>query len=134
MIELTQNAKSLFSLIFAILLVACASAPRETGVLEGHVMISPLAPVAREGEPEPTPAPEVYAAYPIIIYARDGKTEIARAQVDANGNFRLTLPVGTYIVDTIHRGVGGGKGLPRAVEIVSGQVTRVDVEIDTGIR
>jgi hypothetical protein len=124
--------KFLFSVVFAFLLVACSSAPRETGVLEGHVTIGPLVPVVREGEP--TPGLEVYAAYPIIIYARDGKTEIARAQVDASGNFCVVLPVGTYVVDIVHRGIGGGKGLPREVLIASGQVTRVDVEIDTGIR
>jgi len=102
--------------------------------LEGHVTIGPLVPVVREGEPEPTAAPEVYASRQIVIYAQDGRTEIARVQIDANGNYRVTLPVGTYVVDINHVGIDWGIDLPKTVEIVSQQVTRLDVEIDTGIR
>jgi len=104
------------------------------GTLEGHVTIGPLVPVVREGEPEPTPAPEVYAGRQIVIYAQDGRTEITRVQIDAKGNYRVTLPVGTYVVDINHVGIDHGIDLPKTVEIVSGQVTRLDVEIDTGIR
>jgi len=63
-----------------------------------------------------------------------GKREIARAQIDPDGNYEVTLPVGTYAVDINHAGVDQGIDLPQTVEIVSGQVTRLDVIIDTGVR
>jgi len=122
----------LVALTFVI--ISCAPGPQETGTLEGHVTIGPLVPVVREGEPEPTPAPEVYASRQIVIYAQDGRTEITRVQIDAKGNYRVTLPVGTYVVDINRIGIDRGIDLPKTVEIVSGQVTRLDVEIDTGIR
>ena len=117
-----------------LLLASCTPPPRETGVLQGHVTIGPLVPVVREGEPEPTPAPEVYANRQMVIYAVDGQTEVTRVQIDAQGNYRVTLPVGTYVVDINHVGIDRGIDLPTTVKIESQEVTRLDVEIDTGIR
>jgi hypothetical protein len=124
-----------FLLVALILFVtSCVPVPGGTGVLQGHVTIGPLVPVVQEGQPEPTPGPEVYASRQIVIYAQDGQTEVARVQIDAKGNYRVELPVGTYVVDINHVGIDMAKELPKTVEIKSGQVTRLDVEIDTGIR
>jgi hypothetical protein len=90
--------------------------------------------VLREGEPEPTPAPEVYAARAIVIYARNGHTEVARAQIDANGDYEVKLVPGTYVVDINRTGIDRAAGLPQSVDIQAGQVTRLDIDIDTGIR
>jgi hypothetical protein len=122
---LTLGASSLY---------ACAQSPQEFGVLEGHVTIGPLVPVVREGEAEPTPAPEVYAAREIVVFEEDGKTEIARLKIDANGNYRVELPVGTYIIDINRIGIDTAAGLPKEIEITSLGVTRLDIDIDTGIR
>lgn len=103
-------------------------------MLEGHVTIGPLVPVVIEGVPEPTPAPEVYAAREIVIFSSDGKTEVAWAKIDAEGNYRIELAVGTYVVDINHAGIDFAKGLPHEVVILAGQATRLDVDIDTGIR
>jgi hypothetical protein len=70
----------------------------------------------------------------LVIYERDGKTEIERVTGDAEGNYRVVLPAGTYVVDTVRHGVGGAAELPREVSVVAGRVTRLDVDIDTGIR
>ena len=113
---------------------SCTPGPQETGVLEGHVTIGPLVPVVREGEPEPTPAPEVYASRQIVIYAKDWRTEITRVQIDSKGDYWVELPVGTYVVDINHVGIERGIDLPMRVGIFSQRVTRLDVEIDTGIR
>jgi hypothetical protein len=115
-------------------IVACTVVSKETGTLEGHVSIGPLVPVLREGEPEPTPAPEVYAAREVVIYAQNGQTEITRVPIHPDGTYRVPLPVGTYVVDINHMGIDRGIDLPQTVEIVSQQVTRLDIEIDTGIR
>ena len=124
-----------FLLVALMLLVtSCVPLPEEAGMVEGHVTIGPLVPVVQEGVPEPTPGPEVYASRQIVIYASDGQTEVARVQIDAKGNYRVELPVGTYLVDINHEGIDIGIDLPKAVEIVGGQTTLLDVEIDTGIR
>jgi hypothetical protein len=88
----------------------------------------------REGHPTPTPAPEVYAAREIVVYAGNGKSEVARAQIDAQGDYRIALPAGRYVIDINRIGIDRGMDLPKEVEIVSEQVTRLDIEIDTGIR
>lgn len=106
----------------------------ETGVLEGGVTIGPFSPVARQGAPEPSPAPEVYAGRKIVIYAEDGQQELTRVDIDGSGNYRVTLPVGVYVVDINHLGIDHSKDLPQKVEIKSQQTTRLDVNIDTGIR
>ena len=124
-----------FLLVALMLLVtSCVPLPEEAGMLEGHVTIGPLVPVVQEGVPEPTPGPEVYASRQIVLYASDGQTEVARVQIDGKGNYRVELPVGTYVVDINHAGIDMAKELPQTVEIGSGQVTRLDVDIDTGIR
>jgi hypothetical protein len=118
-----------------IALAGCSSDRQETGTLTGHVDIGPLQPVARVGEPEPTPSPEVYAAWQIIVLTKDGKKEIARANIDSSGNYQVLLFIGTYMVTAkpVH---GGGLGAQQIhlVEIQKGSATQLDVEIDTGIR
>ena len=121
-------------LSLTLLLASCTPPPRETGVLQGHVTIGPLVAVVRAGEPEPTPAPAVYAIRQMVIYAEDGRIEVTRVQIDAQGNYRVTLPVGTHVVDINHVGIDRGIDLPATVKIESQEVTRLDVEIDTGIR
>lgn len=117
-----------------LLLVACVAQPQETGTLEGHVTIGPLIPVSQAGVPDPTPAPEVYAARQIVILTADGQREVARVQVGPDGTYRVTLPVGSYLVDINHIGIDAAAGLPATIEIASQQVTRLDIDIDTGIR
>jgi hypothetical protein len=112
----------------------CVSGPQESGILEGHVTIGPLVPVLREGEVEPTPAPEVYAAREIVVFEEDGRTEFARLKIDPSGNYRAELPVGTYVVDINRIGIDTAMGLPKEIIIESGIVTKLDIDIDTGIR
>jgi hypothetical protein len=117
-----------------LLLFACSLEPPKTGILEGHVTIGPLVPAVREGEAEPTPSPEVYAARQIVVFGEDGKTEVARLAIDSNGDYRTSLPVGTYWVDINRTGIDSAEGLPRQVVIAHQEVTRLDIDIDTGIR
>jgi hypothetical protein len=115
-------------------LFACEQRPQGFGTIEGHVTISPLVPVQREGELEPTPAPEVFAARQVVVFERDGKKEIVRIKIDSNGDYRAELPVGSYVVDINHVGIDTAAGLPEEVEITYQGVTRLDIDIDTGIR
>jgi hypothetical protein len=104
------------------------------GALEGHVSLGPMLPAMREGMVEPTPAPEAYAARQVVIYVQDGKTEIARAQIDVQGKYRVSLPAGTYVIDINHAGIDRGVDLPQVIQIVDGQITQLDIAIDTGVR
>ena len=92
------------------------------------------APVVREGEAEPTPGPEVYAAREVVVFEEDGKTEFTRIKIDAKGDFRAELPVGTYVLDINHSGIDIAKDLPKEIVITDQGVTRLDIDIDTGIR
>lgn len=116
------------------LLTGCSSNPQPTGTLQGHVTIGPLVPVVREGELEPTPAPEVYAARKIVVYEKDGATVAAQVDIDAQGNYAVGLPAGSYVVDINRLGIDSAAGLPTEVIVRAGEVTVLDVDIDTGIR
>lgn len=119
------------------LLAACASplpTPQSTGMLQGHVTIGPLVPVQREDVPDPTPAPEVYAARQIVIFSADGQTEIARAEINSQGNYSIELPSGEYLVDINQLGIDSADGLPTIITIISDGITLLDIDIDTGIR
>jgi len=115
-------------------LAACSPAASETGTLEGQVTIGPLAPVVQAGASEPTPAPEVYAARQIVILSEDGEKELARVQIGADGIYRIELAPGAYQVDIARTGIDFSKDLPARVEIRPDETTRLDVDIDTGIR
>lgn len=126
-----------FVILIALLTTGCSATllgEADKGVLEGHVTVGPLLPVQREGEPTPTPGPEVYSARKIVIYAEDGETELERAAIDAQGNYRVELPSGRYVVDINHVGIDQGVDMPATVVINPGETTTLDVEIDTGIR
>ena len=123
-----------FITLAALSLFACTQSSQGFGILEGHVTIGPLVPVVREGELEPTPAPEVYATREVVIFREDGKTEFARLKIDASGNYYAELPVGTYVVDINHIGIDTATNLPKEIEITNQVVTKLDIDIDTGIR
>jgi len=130
------NLKWALYIVCAIIVAGCAPVSREEGTLSGHVTIGPLQPVVREGETEPTPSPEVYAAWQIVVYSVDRRREIARADIDSAGNYQITLPVSTYVVTAEPTSGVGGPGGSQVydVEIASGKTTRLDIDIDTGIR
>ena len=121
-------------LVFLISLAACSPGPQEFGILEGQVTIGPLVPVMREGEDPPTPAPGVYAAREVVAYKKNGKTEYARLKLDSTGWYQEELPVGVYVIDINRIGIDSAEGLPKQIEIKLNSITRLDIEIDTGIR
>lgn len=128
---------ALFLYTILTLLTACSfsqPASQSTGILQGHVTIGPLVPVQQVGEADPIPAPEVYAARQIVIFSADGQTEIARAEIDAEGNYSIELPTEVYQVDINRIGIDFAYGLPAFVTIVAGGITLLDVDIDTGMR
>ena len=129
-----MDLRKISILVLIILLTACTPTAQATGTLRGHVTIGPLVPVVREGEPDPTPAPEVYEARKIVVDESDGVTEVTRVDINAQGEYEVSLPVGAYVVDINRIGIDSASELPAEIVIREGEVTILDIDIDTGIR
>ena len=114
------------------LLTACGS-PVETGILQGIVTIGPLQPVEKPGEVIVTPC-EVYETRKIMVYDKSGEKLVEQVDIDCDSRYVVRLAPGTYTVDINHIGIDFSKDLPAQVEIESGITTRLDIDIDTGMR
>lgn len=121
-------------LIALVIVLAAGCARNDTGLLEGQVTIGPLAPVEQEGQPQPTPRPEDYAAREVVVLNGNGIGEVARASIDGRGHYSIVLLPGLYQIDINHAGSDRADGFPKSVTIVAGETTTLDIDIDTGIR
>ena len=119
--------------IFVVLLGGtAASDAMPPGFVEGHLKIISPTPVELADGNTPVTV-ETYAEYPLIILNRE-KKEITRVTADRNGNYRVVLPPGDYILDVQGRAHKHVRGKPQFFTVVSNQTVRVDMDIDTGIR
>jgi hypothetical protein len=101
--------------------------------MEGHLkIVSPRAVEPSDNMPRPGVAPETYAQYPLIILSQDGKKEIAHVNPDENGNYRVALPPGAYILDVQERAAKRIHAKPQPFTVVSNQTVRVDMNIFAG--
>jgi hypothetical protein len=108
-----------------------AAAP---GFVEGHLkIVSPKEVELADGSPPATSAGN-YAEYPLIIRSRDGQKEITRITADRDGNYRVALPPGDYILDVQGRAPGHVRAKPQRFTVISNQTVHVDMDIDTGVR
>jgi hypothetical protein len=116
-----------------ILFSLSCSAPQEPGTLQGTVTIGPIQPVVRPGEEIKVPC-AVYEARKIMVYDRSGKKLLKQVDIDCDGKYVVSLAPGTYTVDTNHLGIDHSGDVPKTVEIKSGIIIKLDIDIDTGIR
>ena len=65
---MSNNLKRALFMVWVVIVAGCSVASREEGTLSGRVTIGPLRPVLRDGEIEPTPSPEVYAAWQVVVF------------------------------------------------------------------
>jgi len=107
--------------------------PKE-GVLRGKISISPTCPVEMPGKKTCSVISPDYTSQEIIVYSSDGKIVAARTNPDADGNYYLKLPAGTYLVAIKQSGIAFSKDVPRQVKIEAGETAVLDINIDTGIR
>ena len=75
-----------------------------------------------------------HAAYPLLVLSKDGKKEIRQVIADNDGNYRVSLPPGDYVLDAKGRAPKRIRAKPRKFTVVSNQTVRVDFDLDTGIR
>jgi hypothetical protein len=104
------------------------------GLLEGHLKIVSLKEVELAGANPSKGTSENYADYPLIILSKAEQKEVARVTADRDGNYRLSLPPGDYILDVQGRGRGRVRAKPQPFTVVSNQAVRVDMDMDTGVR
>jgi hypothetical protein len=103
------------------------------GFVEGHLkIISPKEVELADGTP--SKVAENHAEYPLIVLSRDGKKQVARVTADENGNYRVALPPGDYVLDVQDRRRRHVRATPQPFTVISNQSVRVDMNIDTGIR
>ena len=125
---------ALASAIFLLAFSASLNAA-EQGFLEGHLkIIFGMAAQPSDDMPRPEIAPESYAEYPLLVLSQDGKKEVARLTANEDGNYRIALPPGAYILDVQDRAAKRLRARPQSFTVVSDQTVRVDMNVNTGIR
>ena len=105
------------------------------GFLEGRLRILATKEVdLAEGNTSKFSAAD-YSECPLIILSRGNKKEIARVIANENGNYRVALPPGEYILDLQGRMPKGRmRAKPQLFTVVSNQTVHVDMDVDTGVR
>ena len=116
-------------IVSAILLEAASP-----GFLEGHLkIISPKEVELADATPSQMTA-DNYADYPLVVLSRDQKTEVAHVTPDENGNYRIDLPPGDYVLDVQNRRRRHIRGTPQPFKVAANQTVHLDMVIDTGVR
>jgi len=121
--------------LFLAVIGCLASENAALGFLEGHLRILAFKDVELAEENPRKFSSRNYAEYPLIVLSQDGKKQIARLTVNGNGNYRVALPPGDYVLDVEGRPPKGHvRAKPQRFTVTSNQIVRVDMDIDPGIR
>lgn len=104
------------------------------GFVEGHLKIVSSREVELADQTPSEGTAVNYTDYPLVILSRDGKDQIARITADENGNYRVALPPGDYLLDVQDRRRRHVRATPQTFTVVANQIVHVDMNVDTGIR
>ena len=111
-------------------LAACASSATNTTTsgIEGQVLIGPMCPVMQANIPCPD---QPFQA--TITVLDENRNKVTDFQSDAQGNFKIGLKPGTYILvpESTNAMTHAGE---QTVTVIEGQFIRVTVNYDSGIR
>lgn len=130
--SLLRHAVGAWMVLIIFRILSVNAAPE--GFLEGHLKIVSLKEVElADASPSKSTAAN-YADYPLVILSQDAKKEVTRIAADGNGNYRVALPSGNYILDVQDRARRHLRAKPQPFTIVSNQIVHVEMDIDTGIR
>ena len=129
---------SLKYVAFALGIFLVAFSPRlngaEQGFLEGHLkIIFAMAAQSSDDMPRPEIPPESYAEYPLVVLSQENNKEIARVIADGQGNYRVSLPAGNYVLDVQDRVRKRVRTRPQPFSVVSNQIARVDMNVVIGL-
>ncbi len=103
----------------------------DAGYMSGHVTIGPNCPVESIEHPCTVP-PEAYSSRSVVVYKNDGTTIVKKGTINAEGNYKITLEPGSYLVAVEPGGMRPTE--KKLVTIKAGQTVTLDFDIDTGIR
>jgi hypothetical protein len=106
----------------------------DPGFLEGRLKIISSREVDLADGTPPSATAEIYTEYPLIILSQDRKQEIKRVTADRNGNYRVELPPGDYVLDVQRRPRSRVRTTPQPFTVASGQTVHLDLDLDMGIR
>jgi hypothetical protein len=114
---------------------SAGSSSGEHGRLSGVVTIGPNCPGPQsDSNPCPTP-PSAYAARKIRVWNEAKTNLLFTVDIDSQGSYLIDLAApAKYTVDLKPNGIDRTSDLPKVVDIHVNTVTRVDVNIDTGLR
>jgi hypothetical protein len=121
------------SLIFV---AGCDKSNDSHGFLKGVISIGPICPVEKiPPDPGCLPTAETYKAYPVSVYSSDGKKIIIQLSPSLEGSYTCEIPAGNYLVilEKPQNNIGGSN-LPASISISSRDTTKLNINIDTGIR
>jgi hypothetical protein len=132
-VRIAVAAAIVAALLVILLAVALAVSMQQTGVgvIEGTVSIGPWTPVEPPGGSHPPP--EVYTSRSIVL---EGPM-LQRVEITMNGTgyFQATVKAGTYQLDMTNcTFLGCSRVLPMTVRVDPGGTTKLEINIDTGIR
>jgi len=132
----SKNIFLIFNLLF--LMLSCSELNKlGEGVLKGKITIGPLCPVETiPPQPQCLPTADTYKAWQTSVWNLNETSKIVNITPDLSGNYQLTLPTGEYMVDfeDILKLRIQHTGLPVKIKINNGDSTKLDINIDTGIR
>jgi hypothetical protein len=116
--------------LLAFLLTACASSATNTTTsgLYGQVLTGPMCPVMQIGKPCPD---QPYQA--TIAVLDQNHNRVTQFQSDAQGQFKIGLKPGTYILapESSNSMTRAGE---QTVTVIAHQFIRVTINYDSGIR
>src|SRR5262249_49502625 len=119
--------------VFTLVLTACSgstgdrSSGRSVAVVEGKVTAGTTCPVERADHPCP-PRPGL-----ATIEAAVGTRVVVSTRSEADGTYRLELPIGSYTL-TADTGSSFPRCVPTQLNVVAVAPTTVDISCDSGIR
>lgn len=132
--------RRVLALLLLSLVLACKGSPTEPdqdrrprGRLAGVVTIGPNCPGPTTTNPCPTP-PAAYAARKVLVYDESRANLLFTVDIDSTGLYLIDLIPGKYTVDLQRSGIDRTSDVPVVVEIIERNVTKLDIDIDTGIR
>jgi hypothetical protein len=123
-----------FARVSVYLLLIASHHAEAQGFVEGHLKIISSREVELADQTPSEGTAVNYGDYPLVILSRDGKNEIARITADENGNYRVALPPGDYLLDVQDRRRRHVRATPQTFTVVANQIVHVDMNVDTGIR
>jgi hypothetical protein len=126
-------SNGIFACLFVILGMSSGNA-EPAGFLEGHLKIISGKEVELAEETQSKSTAVNYADYPLSILSQNNRNEIARLTADENGNYRVALPAGNYVLDVQDRRRRHVRAVPQLFTVVSNQTMHADMNIDTGVR